>query len=212
MLKNEFKTQLEFDIYLAEQTIRQENRYLPVSERETLKKMQDKNYKPIFIKEEAPNPNIKPIITNYSELRKPCADVKPGEDIKQIIIELKETLNKVGGLGLSSNQIGYNKKISYCKIPYYLEKTKKMDIKELILINPKIAEKEGKIRNEKEGCLSFPRLRIDTLRYIFITVYYLDENFKEHTLLAQDLESLIIQHEYSHLCGRTIIEDKYKTK
>jgi len=211
MLKNQFKDQTEFDIYLAEQKVRQENGYLTKSEREILKKMQEKDYKPILIKEEKPK---LPIVTNINELRKPCLPVEKGEDVKQIIIELKETLNKFSSkaLGLSANQIGYNKSVCYIRVPYFDQKNKKIEIKELLLINPKIVEKETKIINKNEGCLSLPGIRVDTERYVYITLYYVDENFKEHTLLAQDLESLVIQHEYDHLAGITLFERKHKSK
>src|SRR3972149_587367 len=90
MLKQNFKDQLEFNLYTAEQKTRMEKGYLLRSEREILKKMLEKDYKPIFIKE---------------------------DNIKEIIQKLKDTLACYKGLGLSANQIGIQKRISYIKIP-----------------------------------------------------------------------------------------------
>ena len=79
MLKQSFKDQIEFDIYLVEQKIRQEKKYLTISERVTLKSMLEKNYKPTFIKEEKPK---LPIVTNINELRKPCQEITKNDNIK----------------------------------------------------------------------------------------------------------------------------------
>jgi uncharacterized FAD-dependent dehydrogenase len=129
MLKTEFKSQLEFDIYLTEQKIRQENQYLSRSERETLKKMLEKDYKPTFIKEEKTK---FPIVTNINELKNPCTEVVKEDNIKEIIQKLKDTLESNGGLGLTANQIDIQKRISYIKVPKY-NKEKKIEFNEYIL-------------------------------------------------------------------------------
>jgi len=208
MLKNQFKNKSDFDTYLGEQEARMKMGYLTRSERIVLNKMLEKGYKPEFIKEETPTPNIRPITTNINLLRIPCTAVEKDEDIKQIIIELKETLNKVGGLGLSSNQIGYNKKISYIKIPKIVDK--KIEFTELVLINPKIVEHTRKIVVQKEGCLSLPNLRIDTDRWVFITVQFEDETLKQQLMMMQDTESFCTQHEVDHLQGKLIIDKRHR--
>jgi len=207
MLKNQFKDQTEFDIYLAEQKVRQERGYLTRSERETLKKMQGKDYKPIFIKEEKPK---LPIVTNIEELHKPCQEVNKNDNIKEIIQKLKDTLESHGGLGISANQIGIQKRISYIKIPKMVDK--KLEYSEMILINAEIIEKSNPIKVKDEGCISFPGIYLDTLRYIYCTVYYLDENLKENTGLVQDLESFCVLHETDHQNGITIFDRKWRTK
>jgi len=207
MMKQTFKDQSEFDIYLAEQKVRQENGYLTKSERESLKKMQEKNYKPIFIKEVSQK---LPIITDINQLRKPCLEVTKEDNIIEIIQKLKDTLESHGGLGISGNQIGIQKKISYIKIPKMNKD--KLEYNEMIIINAKIIEKSNPIKVKDEGCISFPGIYVDTLRYIYCTVYYLDENLKENTGLMQDLESFVILHEYDHTIGKTIFDRKWRTK
>lgn len=209
MLRKEFKTKLEFDIYLAEQKIRKEKGYLTVSERNQLESMLSKDYKPVFIKEEKPKPLI---VTNLKELKIPCQEVTKEDNVKEIIEKLKNTLECYDGLGLSANQIGIQKRISYIKIPIYNPKDKKMNMRELILINPLILEKDKAIKFTNEGCLSFPRIYVTTKRYIYCTVQYLDENFKETAMAFQDLESFVVQHEVDHLGGRTIFDRKWRSK
>jgi peptide deformylase len=156
--------------------------------------------------------SIKSIVTNINELKKPCLEITKEDDIKSIIQDLKDTLEFKKGLGLSANQIGIQKKISYNKIPNKINKDKTIEYYELVLINAKIIEKSNPIKINNESCLSFPGLAIITKRYVFITIQYLDENFKEQTLLAQDLQSLVIQHEIDHINGKTLFDRKWRAK
>jgi peptide deformylase len=185
-----------------------EKGFLTVSERKELKPLLEKDYKPNIIKEEVQVLKGKTIVTNYKELRKPTIPVEKGEDVKSIIQDLKDTLNRVSGLGLSANQIGEKKSISFVKIPKMVDK--KIEFTELVLINPEIVEKSKPIRCNNESCLSFPGIFVDTMRYVFSTVTFLNDRFEEETMLLQDLESFCILHECSHLRGRTIFEDRYR--
>jgi len=212
MLKTSFKTQLEFDLYKVEQKIRMEKGYLTVSERNQLKPMLEKNYKPTIIKEPEVNPYIKSIITNYQELRKPCVKVEEKEDVSIILKELKETCLVKGGLGLSANQIGYGKRISYLRIPIYNEKTKKIEMQEHYLINAKIVNKSRPIKYKDESCISFPGIKVDTLRYVFIVVIAENEKRKTNTIMMQDLKAIVAQHEIQHQQGITLLESKWKAK
>jgi len=153
---------------------------------------------------------IKPIIYNIKELRKPCLDVLHGEDVSQIMTDLCDTLYPLVGkaYALAANQIGYNKKIALIRIPLNNEHTK---FNEYFIINPKIVFKERKILFT-EGCLSLPGLSIQTDRYVFITIEYLNEKMELHTSMAQDLESLVLQHEIDHLFGRTLLDRKHRNK
>jgi len=209
MLKEIFKDQVEFDLYKIEQTVRMKGGYLTFSERETLKKMQEKDYKPTFAEVEKPK---LPIVTNINELRKPCQKVTKEDNIKEIIQKLKDTLENRGGVGISANQIGIQKRISYIKVPKFVNKNKELQYNEYILINAKIIEKDRPVKVQNEGCLSFPGIYIDTLRYVFCTVEYLNEKMELQTGILQDLESFCVQHEIAHQQNRTIFDDKWRSK
>lgn len=156
---------------------------------------------------------IKDIITNINLLRKPCLPVEKGEDIKSLLQDLKDTCIAKNGWGCSANQIGVNKKVSYIRVPKAINtKTKEITYSEFYLINAKIIEKDRKYTVKGEGCLSFPGITVQTDRWIFITIQYLDENFKEHTALMQDYEALTIEHEIDHQNGLTIFDRKHKRK
>jgi peptide deformylase len=206
MLKNKFETQIEFDIYIAEQKVKMEKGYLTKSEREALKKMLEKDYKPIFI--EVKSAGL-PIVTNIDELRKPCSIVEKREDVRGIIRDLKDTLAAKGGLGISANQIGINKRISYIKIPKFTDKNKELQYNEYILINAKIIEKDRPIQIKNEGCLSFPGVYVTTKRYVFCTVEYYNEKMELQTGMMQDLEAFCASHEIDHQNGLTIFDRKW---
>jgi peptide deformylase len=156
--------------------------------------------------------NIKPIVTNIAELRKPCTYVDPNENIREIIQSLKDTLEAKKGLGLTANQIGINKRISYIKIPKRINKNKEIQYNELVLINAKIVEKDRPIRINNESCLSFPGINITTKRYVFITVEYLNEKMELQTAMFQDLEALVLQHECDHQSGIVLFDRKWRAK
>jgi len=209
MLKTEFKDKLDFDIYVCIQKVRMEKGYLTVSERNQSKQMLDKNYKPTFIKEEKPK---LPIVTNIKELKKPCQEVTKEDNIKEIIKKLKDTLACYEGLGITANQIGIQKRISYVKIPEYNTKERKIDFKEYILINAKIIEKSNPTKAQNEGCLSFPGVYVTTKRYVYCTVEYMNEKLKLQTGVFQDLESFCVAHEIDHQNGLTIFDKKWRSK
>ena len=209
MLKTQFKDQLEFDSYITEQKLRMEKGYLTRSEREQLNKMLVNDYKPTFeiIKK------IPILVTNLLELNKPCQDVTKEDNIDEIVEKLKNTLLQLNGYGLSANQIGINKKISYIKHPKKFNmQFKKWEYEEIILINPKIIECDKLIQVKGEQCLSLPGLAVNTARYIFITVINHDKNLNEKLFSSQDLEGLIIQHESDHTIGKTILDRRWRSR
>jgi peptide deformylase len=212
MLKSSFTSEVELTIYLSEQKIRKENKCLTVSERKQLQEMLDNPKKYIAI-EKPKDPNIKPIVTNLKELKIPCEEVKEGEDISQIVLELKATLENSNGLGLSANQIGYQKRISYLRIPEYNKETKKMHLKEILLINPKIIEKDIPFKFKNEGCLSFaPNIRVNTRRYVYISVQNYNEKLEPYGFASQGLEAVAIEHELDHQNGLTLLDRKWTAK
>ena len=158
---------------------------------------------------------IKSIVTNIKDLRKSCELVTKEDDIKSIVQDLKDTLTNFShkAIGLSANQIGYNKRISYIRIPKDKNpETKMWNYNEYILINAKILEKARPVQVKNESCLSFPGVPVMTKRFVFVTVEYLDENMKIQTKMFQDLEGLCVQHEIDHQNGITIFDRKWRAK
>lgn len=139
-----------------------------------------------MIKEILTYPENKDILTKKSEL------VNENEDVKEIIQDLKDTLNNTEtGCGISAVQIGVLKQI--CVI--------KPDDKTIFaMINPKITRTQGLLLF-KEGCLSAPNKEKTVKRHKRITVEYIDENGEKQRITRGGLTSIIIQHELDHFEG-----------
>jgi len=214
MIRKDFDTKISAEIYLIGEKIRMEKGYLTRSEREELKPYLGK---PELLLKKIESIPVKetslPIVTDRALLKHPSASVVPGDNIKNIIRELKNAVvNNPSSIGLSAPQIGFQKKISYIKVPFVNSKTNTVEYNEMILINPKIIEASKLYVLKGEGCCSFPGIRIDTDRYVFITVEYLDENLKPQTYLSQDMEAFAIQHEVDHLNGVLLFDRKHKAR
>lgn len=152
---------------------------------------------------------IRPIITNIAELNKPCDLVTKEDNIKSIVQDLKDTLESKKGLGISANQIGIQKRISYIKVPKEIKKEGKAEYFEVVLINAKVEDKSTPIKIEKETCLSFPGITAITKRFMMCIVNCLDENLKDQTVALYGLESIVAQHEIQHQNSRTMFDSKW---
>jgi len=213
MLKMQFITEQEILAYIEEQKIRQSKKYLTYSEREQLKKMIENPKFYVVPPGSTKNPFEKEILKGIHNISQPCELIKPGEDISRIIDELKVTLAVSGGLGLSANQIGYNKQISVISIFKGFNKEKKEPNRfDLVLINPKIIEHKNKFLVKGERCLSLPNISVDTDRWIYITLVNHNQQLEPSTTCYQDMEAIVIQHEVDHQRGKTIYDRKHKKR
>ena len=144
------------------------------------------------------------IITDKSKLETPCevVSIKEGEEIGvRLLHELRES--KTPGVGWAANQIGINKRVCI------------VNVKEpLVLINPKIVEKSEETFVFPEGCLSFPKKHIRTLRHVSVTVEA--DNHDDKLSFSADskdvndaFECACVQHEIDHLDGITMFDRKF---
>lgn len=124
-------------------------------------------------------------------------------------------LKGMGGLGLSANQIGVNKRA--CVI--------KFNDEELFLLNPTITERSNEGFIFYEGCLSMPdtmKKPVRTLRSTKVVVMTdnlgelvfevnTEEDRKGEQVSADTMKTVIVQHEIDHLDGITIKDRVYST-
>jgi peptide deformylase len=76
--------------------------------------------------------------------------------------------------------------------------------KKLVLINPEIIFREGKLY-EEEGCLSFPDIREKVVRAAKVRIRAQDQQGKWFEMDGEELLSRCIQHEIDHLDGMLFI-------
>lgn len=138
-----------------------------------------------MIKEILTYPTNKDILTSKS------VEVEEiNDEIKNLIQDLKDTLNSTTGCGISAVQIGELKRICLIKINGQIK----------TLINPVITKTRGEVEF-REGCLSAPDVATITKRAQKVWVDYIDENGRKRELADGGLCSIIVQHELDHFDG-----------
>lgn len=142
-------------------------------------------------------------------LRKVALEIdKNYPKLKELIINMWETMYGANGVGLAAPQIGLPIRI------FLVDTTPFADDEELsedeqkslngfkkVFINAKMEEEIGTEWAFNEGCLSIPDVREDVKRKDTITITYQDENFKSRTETFDGLLARVIQHEYDHIEG-----------
>jgi peptide deformylase len=131
-------------------------------------------------------------------LRKTSEEVKDptSVEIKQLILDMTQTLRANGGLGLAAPQIGKNLQICVIEIENEL----------FVLINPEIKNLSKEKIQSEEGCLSLPNKFLKINRHKRIKVKATDTNGKKQILRAKGLLARVIQHEIDHLNGVLIVD------
>ena len=145
------------------------------------------------------------IVTNPSPvLRKKTQPVTDFKDkkLKKLIEDMAETMYDAPGVGLAANQVGISLQVAVIDAIWKSE-DKKRELR--IFINPEILEKKEPIPFE-EGCLSLPGVTAEVKRYQKVKVKYQDINGKSHTLSAEGLLAVALQHETDHLNGKLYID------
>lgn len=123
---------------------------------------------------------------------------KINKKIYEIAHNMIDTMIQEEGIGLAATQV--NIQLQIIVINKIIEKKDN-----LILINPKIIEKEGNISIE-EGCLSIPEYRAFIPRFDYIKVQAMNIKGKEIEIKANSILSICIQHEIDHLKGKLFID------
>ena len=127
-------------------------------------------------------------------LRKRSRDIEVIDDkIKELALDMMETMHKYEGVGLAGPQVGILKRIIV--IDLYEEGT------QFVLINPVIIKTKGEQVCE-EGCLSFPNQFGKVVRPKEIEVVALDLNGNKVRVKGKDLLAQALAHEIDHLDGK----------
>jgi peptide deformylase len=138
---------------------------------------------------------------NDEILRKRAREIDVIDDkIKELAVDMMDTMHKYEGVGLAGPQVGVLKRIIV--IDLY------EDDMQFTLINPVIVKEKG-IQEVDEGCLSFPNQFGKVDRPKEITVDALDLEGKKVRIKGKDLLAQALSHEIDHLDGKLFI-DKVK--
>ena len=144
------------------------------------------------------------IVTDIRFLRKPTEEVQEGEDISEIVDSLFNGLKEFNAIGLSANQLGYNKRIFVMAMKPHPP---------ICVVNPIITKVRGS-RVREESCLSIPETlrhsgsRISLRRPQQITIKGLNQYFKAVKYKLSGFQARVACHEIDHLDGKLIIDYK----
>ncbi|OGZ34938.1 MAG: peptide deformylase [Candidatus Portnoybacteria bacterium RIFCSPLOWO2_01_FULL_43_11] len=164
---------------------------------------------------------IIPIQTNPNNpiLRQKAKEVKEiTAEIKRLILDMEETMEKAAGVGLAAPQIGQSLRVLVAKSndeprtfrgqSIFARKRGPQKVRgEIIaLINPEIKKFSRKKVVMEEGCLSLPKQFSLIERPAKIKVKGLTEEGEKIKIKINGLLARIIQHEIDHLDGILIID------
>lgn len=117
------------------------------------------------------------------------------DELRELIANMFETVYSAQGIGLAAPQVGVSKRLTVIDLSLGKDPAQK-----LVLINPEIIERAGKLY-EEEGCLSFPEIREKIVRAAKVRIRAQDEYGKWFEMDGEELLSRCFQHEIDHLDG-----------
>ncbi|NTV63991.1 MAG: peptide deformylase [Oscillochloris sp.] len=147
-------------------------------------------------------------------LKMQCRPVKlPDRNLRQLVIDMFETMRKANGVGLAAPQVGIPIQLCIIDIPAEIEEQEdgsEVEVspaEEYVLINPRIVKTSGDEVMRDEGCLSLPGWYGMVPRHSWVTVEFQEPNGKLRRLRKADgLLGWAIQHEVDHLHGALFTE------
>lgn len=110
---------------------------------------------------------------------------------ESLAFSLAETMSKLGGLGLSANQVGLKDRV--CVI--------NMGKEAWVMFNPEIISKSDVPSTFSEGCLSYPGLYLKVTRSNSIKVRFQTAGGDFIEKEMDGLTAVCVQHEIDHLDG-----------
>jgi peptide deformylase len=150
--------------------------------------------------------SILPIVrAGHPALRSRAAQVADPTDaaIRQLVVDMAETLEASGGVGLAAPQIAVPLRVVLFYVPNHrvTELAGDGPQERTLLINPEIEPLDDEIVEGWEGCLSLPGLCGLVPRYTRIRYRGLDQDGKPIDRVAAGFHARVVQHECDHLDG-----------
>lgn len=139
-------------------------------------------------------------------LRKRAEDIKKDTDIKQLVLDMFETMKAANGIGLAAPQIGKAIRLFIADGTSLDDAEEDMSGFRKVFINPQVLEEQGEKWEFEEGCLSIPNIRENVARPEKVKIRYYDEEWNLKEEEYEGMKARIIQHEYDHIEGKLFID------
>lgn len=119
--------------------------------------------------------------------------------IRTLVADMLATMYEAKGIGLAATQVDVHERVIVIDISEERDRP-------LVLINPAIVWNSAERHLNEEGCLSVPGIYDSVERFDSVRVQALDAEGRTHTVEAQDMLAVCVQHEMDHLLGRVFVE------
>lgn len=119
--------------------------------------------------------------------------------IRELIDRMLATMYEANGIGLAATQVDVHERLVVIDVSEERNQP-------LVLINPEVEWASPERRKGEEGCLSVPGIYDGVERSIAVRVRALDAAGKPHTIDAEGMLAVCIQHEMDHLLGKVFVE------
>ena len=128
-------------------------------------------------------------------------------ELKTLISNMWETLERTGGIGLAAPQIGLSIRLVIIDLDLLSDDYPEYKGFRRVYINAHIIEAdESKMESMDEGCLSLPGISERVKRPTRIRVQWLDETGAAHDEWVEGYLSRVMQHEFDHLEGKVFVD------
>jgi peptide deformylase len=142
-----------------------------------------------------------PVLKAHAE---PVSDPK-AQEIQQLVRDMIETLEDVGGIGLAAPQVHVSKRVVIFYVPGERQEAANgepaEDVPLTVLINPEIEPLSEEQVAGVEACLSVPGLAGPVPRWTHIRYRALDLHGRMFEREAKGYHARVVQHECDHLDG-----------
>lgn len=146
------------------------------------------------------NPVLRENARNLEE-----ADLKT-ETFRQLLVDLKDSMDHYGGIGIAAPQIGVSLKVALIELEGPNRYGENSALALTVFVNPEIEILTDETQGFWEGCLSVPGLRGFVERPKKLKVRFLNEKGEKKEILAEGFLATVIQHELDHLFGTLYID------
>ena len=119
--------------------------------------------------------------------------------IRALVSDMLETMYHAEGIGLAATQIDVHERVIVIDVSEERNQP-------LVLINPELSWASTERARADEGCLSVPGIYDGVERAVAVKVSALDAEGRTHTVEAEGLLAVCIQHEMDHLMGKVFVE------
>jgi peptide deformylase len=129
--------------------------------------------------------------------------VEIGDDVRQLVADMTETMIDASGAGLAAIQVGVPVRLFIVEghVAGGAE-----DSPPKVFINPEIVEISDEAQTGDEGCLSFPDIFVPVKRGMRAKVRARDLDGNVFEAEGEGLYARAMQHETDHLNGRLLID------